>query len=288
MTAARRNLLTTSALVIALGACSPAPAPSPLSSPLSGAIARVGAVAISPSLVADVAQAKGISAHDALGGLVEDVLAAQAAEARGLDRDPSVSWSRAAALAVQVPAHLTDEAMALGPPTEDELALVSVVHAVVLRSPNLREDDALAIAAAIRRAVAGGRSADDFEARANAVSHPHAEVRVERIGPFGADGRAPDGTGFDATFVAAAFSLRAPFETSAIVATPFGWHVLQLVERTPAGGSVESRRVDLAGAVFQLRTRIRLEALVQARRQSVPVTISVAADDLMSAAFARP
>lgn len=288
MTTLGQSLLASGVLVVAFGACRAAPAPSPISAPLNGGIARVGDVVISPSLVANVAQRKSISARDALGGLVEDTLAAQGAQARGLERDPSISWSRTAALAVQVPAHLMDEEAALGPPTEDELALVSVVHAVVLRSPSLREDDALAIAAAIRKAVVGAHSADDFEARANAVGHPHAEVRVERIGPCGADGRTADGSEFDASFVAAAFSLRAPLDTSAVVATPFGWHVLQLVERTPAAGSVERRRVELAEAVLELRTRIRLEAIVQARRQAAPVVVSVAADDLMSAAFARP
>ncbi len=276
------------ALLLVLCACGQAPPPPAASSSLNGAAARVGGVTIQPSLVADVAQARGVSARVALDGLVADALAAQGAQLRGLDRDPAVSWPRVAAIARRVPSHLAEEASALGPPTDDELALVSVVHAVVLRAPNLREGDALAIASGIRRAVVEARNADDFEVRAKAVNHPHAQVRVERIGPFAADGRSPDGQEFESGFVAAAFALRAPLDTSPIVATSFGWHVLQLVARAPADGALANRRIELASAVVQMRGRIRLDAILRARQQSTPLEISVAADDLMSAAIAQP
>ena len=285
---ASRSSLASGLLVLAVSACGQAPPPPAATPSLDGAVARVGGVAIAPSLVADVAQARGVSPREALDGLVADALAAGGAQARGLDRDPSVSWPRVVALARRVPARAVEDASALGPATDDELALVSVVHAVVLRSSTLREDDALAIASAIRRAVIGARNADDFEARAYAVDHPHAQVRVERIGPFGADGRNADGAEFEAAFVAAAFTLRAPLDTSPIVATPFGWHVLQLVERKPPEGAPTDRRADLAEAVIQMRGRIRLETILRARRQSSPPAISVAADDLMSSAIPRP
>lgn len=275
------------AWVLVLCACGQAPPPPAASSSLNGAVARVGGVTIQPSLVADVAQARGVSARVALDGLVADALAAEGAQVRGFDWDPTVSWPRVAAIA-SASSRLAEEARALGPPTDDELALVSVVHAVVLRAPSLREGDALAIASGIHRAVVGARNADDFEVRANAVNHPHAQVRVERIGPFGADGRSPNGEEFEAGFVAAAFALRAPLETSPIVATPFGWHVLQLVERAPTDGPLANRRVELASVVAEMRARTRLDAILRARRQSTPLEISVAADELMSAAIAQP
>jgi hypothetical protein len=219
---------------------------------------------------------------------VEDALVAQGAQAKGFDRDPEVSWLCAAALARRVPIRLMEEAAALGAPTDDELALVSVVHAVVLRSPNLRDAAAVAIAAAIRRAVVGARSPDEFEARAGAVNHPNAQVRVERIGPFGADGKSADDTEFEPVFVAAAFALRSPEETSPVVTTPFGWHVLQLVERRAATEASGDRRVGLAEPVVEMRGRIRLQAIVLARRQSAQPEISAAADELMSLAVAQP
>ena len=288
MTRARRGVLLSGVVALALAACGPAPGPPPTAfSSLKGAVARAAGVAIPSSLVTDVAQAKGVSAREAVDDLLADALAAQGALALGFDRDPGVSWPRTVAVARRTPTRLFEDARALGPPTDDELARVSVVHAVVLRSPSLREEDALAIAAAIRRAVVGSRGADDFEARAKAVSRPHAQVTVERVGPFGADGRDAEGTEFEAGFVAAAFTLHAPLETSPIVATPFGWHVLQLVERAAPEGPLADLRRDLAEAVVEMRARIRLENILTARRQSAPVEISVAADDLMSVA-ARP
>ena len=285
MTRGSRKLLTSGLFALGFGACAPAPPPAPAShSPLNGAVARVAGIAIAPSLVTDVARAKGVSPREALDDLVTDALAAEGALARGVDRDPAVSWPRTVARARRTALRLFEGASALGPPTEEELAQVSVIHAVVLRSANLREDDAIAIAAAIRLAVVGSHGADDFEARAKPVKHPHAQVTIERVGPFGADGRTSDGTEFEAGFVAAAFTLRAPLETSPIVATPFGWHVLQLVERSLPEGPLADRRRELAEAVVRMRARMRLDAVLAAHRQSAPVEISVAAEDLMSTA----
>jgi hypothetical protein len=247
-------------------------------------VARVGNVALPPSLVADVARAKGSPATVALEELLRDALAAQGGVARGLDRDPTVSWQSTSALARRVPVQLLDVASAQGPPSDDELALVSVEHAVVLRSPNLREQDALEVAAAIRNAVLGARSAEEFQGRANAVAHPHAQVIVQGVGPFGADGIDSSGGSLDAGFVAAAFALRAPLETSPVVASPFGWHVIQLVERTAANGSLADRARELGPAVVRMRARMRLDALLRARTERAKIEISPAADALMAKA----
>jgi hypothetical protein len=288
MSNASRRIASSGLIVLAMGACrSTPPAPGARAS-LGGAIARVGDYAIPPSLVADVAEDERLPIHGALDRLVDDALAAHGAQVRGFDRDPAVSWPCVAALARRVPARLLTDAAALGPPSNDELALVTVVHAVVLRSPTLTADDALAIAAAIRRAVVGARSADAFDVRARAVSHPHAQVIVERIGPLTADGLGPDGVEFDAGFVATAFTLHAPQETAPVIATPFGWHVIQLVDRAAPDGALADRRRELAGAVVQLRARIRLDALLRARASAVPVEVSVGADELMSSATAPP
>lgn len=273
--------------VLAAGGCGHS-APSPeASASLNGAVARVGSVALPPSLVADVARAKGSSAREAVEDLVRDALAAQGSLARGLDRDPAVSWQSTSALARLVPRQLLDAAAAEGPPREDELAQVLVEHAVVLRSANLREEDAIAVAAAIHQAVAGARSVDDFQARANAVAHPHAQVIVQSVGPFAADGADASGGSIDAGFVAAAFALKKPLETSPVVASPFGWHVIQLIERRPGDGSAE-RALALGPAVIRMRAREQVDALLRAKTQAAKVEISGAADTLMARATPGP
>jgi len=282
----RALALVAAAAALALGACARAAPPTEVSTSLNGAIARVGSVALPPTLVAEVASAKGLPARSAVEGLVRDALAAQGSLARGIDRDPVVSWQSTSVLARRVPEHLFDAAEQQGPPSDDELALVSVVHAVVMRSSNLREEDAVAMAEAIRQAVIGAHSVEEFQARARAVAHPHAEVTAEPVAPFGADGLDSGGGELDPGFVAAAFALRAPHETSPIVASPFGWHVIQLVERKPPDGSLSDRARELASAVVRMRARMQVDAVLRARRRLVKVEISGAAAALMAQATA--
>jgi Arc/MetJ family transcription regulator len=277
------------AFALGCGACGHAAPPAEASASLNGAVARVGSVHLPPSLVAEVAQAKGTSARDAVESLVRDALAAEKARAGGAERDPAVGWLTTSAIARRVPVHLLDDAAAQGAPTDDELALVSVVHAVVMRSATLREADALALAGAIRQAVVGARSAEDFQARASAIPHPHAQVVVQPLDPFGADGHDAKGGGeLDAVFVAAAFAIKAPFETSPIVVSPFGWHVIQLVERKAPEGSLADRARDLGPDVARMRARTRIDAALRARSNAANVEISVAADALMAQATAGP
>ena len=280
------RLLSIAALTsaVTLAACGQKAPPAEARGPLEGAVARVGSVVLPPSLVADVARAKGSTPKVAVEALVRDALAAQGSLAQGLDRDPAVSWQSTAALARRVPERVAAAASIQGSPTDDELALVSVVHAVVMRSAAQREEDALAVADAIRRAVVGAQSADDFQARAGRVEHPHAQVIVQPIGPFAADGSGPGGGQLDAGFVAAAFALRAPFETSPIVASPFGWHVIQLVERQAAEGPRADRVRELGPAVVRMRARIHLDELLRAPAQRSKIEISPAADALMAQA----
>jgi hypothetical protein len=274
----------TTAITLALAGCGqPAPRQNANAS-LEGAVARVGQVVLPPSLVSEVARARGWSTSVAVRELVHDALAAQGGIAQGLDRDPGVSWQSTSALAGRVPARLLDEAAAEGPPKEDELALVSVEHAVVLRSPTLREEDALVVADAIHRAVLGAQSSEDFRARANAVAHPQAHVIVQGVGPFGADGIDSSGGSLDAGFVAAAFALQAPRETSPVVVSPFGWHVIQLVQRSAAEGSSPDRAQELGPAIVRMRARGLVDGLLRLRTARAKIEISPAADALMNKA----
>ena len=200
-------------LGLAVAACGPNAALPPSRASLGGAVARVGGVTLPASLVSSVARAKGSSPREAIDDLVRDALAAQGARARGLDRDPSVSWRARPPWPAVSPSEWPAEAAELGPPTDDELAA---------RLGRPRRGHAVPFAARRRRARHGRRhpaapwrprgARDDFSARANAVAHPHAQLIVQPVGPFGADGLDASGGELDAGFVAAAFALRAPPE----------------------------------------------------------------------------
>jgi parvulin-like peptidyl-prolyl isomerase len=183
--------------------------------------------------------------------------------------------------------HALQAAREQGPPTENELATLSVVHAVVLRSTSLSERAALSIAEGLERAVHGTASETDFMKQADSAPHGAAHVRVERVGPFGADGQLAEEGQLDAAFVSAAFALSGVGATSGIIETRFGWHVLRLVEReVPVGSALEDRRRDLAEAVVELRARSRLDALIRARHARQEIAVVGTADEAMARAVA--
>ncbi len=262
-------------------ACQRQPPPVAQSS-LGGEAARVAGTPIPVVLVSEVAGASAKSPRQALDDLVSDALLANAARSIGLDRRDEVVWPCTVALARRVVRRGLEQAAAEGPPRDDELQDVKVAHAIVLRSTRVSEERALAVASAIRQAVAGARSVDDFEVRAKGSPQSDAQVVVERLDAFTADGRSASGE-LDASFVAAAFLLRAPADVSPVVETRFGWHVIFLVERSlPDQGALARRRADLTPAVFDMRARASLESMLRERRQAVPTELLGSADVLMS------
>jgi pimeloyl-ACP methyl ester carboxylesterase len=162
--------------------------------------------------------------------------------------------------------------------------MVTVVQALVVRSPDLSEDSALAVADNVERVVAGARTADDFEARVKALPWQHARVIAQTVGPFAIDGRTPDDAAIDKTFVAAAFALRTPLRISGVVVTAFGWHVIQLLSREPLPALSRERREALAEAAIAVRARILLTEALQRRREQTPIAISHDAESLMALA----
>lgn len=254
-----------------------------------GDVARVGRLGIPGALVGAVEEARAVGRRDALNALIEDALLASAAHDEGLDRVSAARWAESAALSRRVLEQIREEARGQGPPRDEELAALTVVHAVVIRSTILSDAEAVGLASALRDAAAGSNGASDFERRVATVPHPNARVVVERLPPFSADGVMAAGGSLDPTFVAAAFVLHAPNEMSPVVETSFGWHVIMLIERhVPEGDALKQRRADLAVAVTTLRERMGKRRIVGAQEEHERVEIEGPAAALMATVQTEP
>jgi hypothetical protein len=243
-----------------------------------GQMARVGDVSVPAPLVARVALAQHVPAEQALDDLVEDALSAQWAGLQKWSAEADVEWPVNIALARNVALRIRDRASAQGLPTDDELATVTVMRALVMRSPRISEPTAKGVAERIRQAVALSQNPAEFTFRTNAVPTVGARVVVNQ-GTLSADGQlgrvAP-------SLVAAALSLPSPHGTSAVIETDEGWSVLHLIERVPPDDATkDARRRDLTDRIASLRARSAFDSLLHALRSRDPVQVMPGADDLM-------
>jgi len=267
---------------------------------LGGEIAaRVGTETVPVALVAKVAGAQKVTPDEALHRILDDAIAAESAKAHGLDKTVPASWLLVAARARFTADRLTADARAKGPPTDDEVKQLSQRHwREVDRPPSVRVQHALvmkptkdaeipaakALAAAIHDAVVAAPSGDPFRTAALAVPHDKdLEVRVEDLPPFIDDGQIVDQPGaMVESFAKAAFAIAKPGETSGIVETSFGWHVIRLVERLPEQRMpFEQRRAAFQDEVIATRAFESLEQRLEALRGTAPISVASNAEQLM-------
>lgn len=291
----------------------PSPAANVSSAPLgSSTVASVGDAPIRAEQVARVAAAQSIPMKEARDLAIRDALLASEARARGVDADAQVQLAASGVLARALVRQIAADAEARGPVTDAELDEVTAahwteldrpdaartVHAVVLLkkdAPADRRAVGAALAEAIRKALTPaietahqtepppqGERAEDpviavFRKSADAVPKGDLEVRVEALAPVVADGRTlVEGQAFDETFAKAAIQLTKRGDLSPVTETPFGFHVMLLLERIP-GHTVprEERRAMVREEVMSKRARAAKDQLLEGLHRDVVIDRSV-------------
>jgi hypothetical protein len=179
----------------------------------------------------------------------------------------------------------------------DRPRMVRVIHAVV-RSKQA-DAAAEALAARIRQAVLGSQSPDEFRKAAEQVSAEGLSVRIESLPPMTSDGRSlepddppPQGpavVNMAREFAEAAARLERKGEISPVVRSPFGYHVIQLVEiLAPSVLAPAERRARLEAEISAERARKKTQELLEHLRRELAPEQSRAAVAAMEQVSAAP
>ena len=239
---------------------------------------------ISRTVVAEVAHSQGTPGEEARRTVASDVCLSEAALARGLPAKGEVAWAATTALARAELGAIWQDAKAGGEVQPSELDELRVIHVVVRKVGGQSADRMREIAAAARQSLVGARTAEDFAATAGRFVEAYPGIRVERLGPFDATGASHDEGGvLDAEFVAAAYELLKAGDTSEVTETPFGWHIIRLVERIRSQSSA-SQAPEYRDAVVELRARQRMHSVVRRLRKELRVDVSASAEVEMARA----
>jgi peptidyl-prolyl cis-trans isomerase C len=159
---------------------------------------------------------------------------------------------------------------------------------VLVKKP---DDDrpARALADRLHEALRDVTQADRFVTAARAMATGGLEVVAEKVPAVAADGRVtaddspPDRPPMVVEYARAANAIAAPGDKSPVVKSPFGYHVILLVERIPERRvPLERRRLELGGDVLVRRAKRELTHLLESLRRQSPPEVDRASADLTS------
>jgi hypothetical protein len=272
---------------------------------LGGVAAVVGTQTIGPDLVARVARAQGIPAAAAARTLVDEAVVAEAAVRAGALRDPNVARQLESAYARAIVARQRQDALALGPFTDDEIAGAMGDEWVDLDAPETRltahalvradTNDGAAIAGAMRARLVGAKDLSAFLEAAKAFgTEKGVPVVAENIDlPVTAEGRGAmrgaGGAGLDATFAKEAFTIAKVGECSQVVKTSFGWHVIYLVAIQPERRATRETKIKtLLPVLLKNRAFGTFEARLAKLREGAHEAITAPSSDLAAPRFVAP
>lgn len=265
-----------------------------------GVVAQVGALDVRAETVAQIAADQRLSIDEARKRTIRDALFGLGAENESLRGSAEVRAAIRARLARTMLADIGAQT-AEAPPTDEEVAAKTadhfldldrpegfrVIHAVArisATSDEAAKKRARQLADQVAKAVGGAADAKEFETRAKTVSAEGIEFRIELLDPVAADGRVltPKGGELVEPFATAASRLAYVGEQSPVIETEFGFHVMQLLEKTPEKRvSLEQRRAMLKDEILAIRAREASAATVERLRKERTIEIERSADALM-------
>ncbi len=295
-------LVTVAAL--ACSACAPAGRSERVVARLGdGIVARVGDLGLTAKTIGRVAAAQRLSTEDALAIVSED--ARFAALARREAPVESIRSVERTVLARLVLERLQADERAKGAPTDAEVseqvarrwwefdrpAAAKTVHAVIRVKKDGERAKARSLASRLRDTLRGIADPDDFIAAARAFDSEGLELVAQELPATAVDGtvvpsKAPAPGARPGKLVEpyarAANALTTPGELSPVVETSFGYHVILLLERTPAHSiPLEQTRSAVTQDVIELRAKQAQDQLLQRLRGRSKVESARAALDIV-------